>query len=358
MKKYSKYLFFDIESCNGRPHKATICSFGYYLTDLNFNLIERGDILINPPFRFESRLLKNYFHYKEHDFRNAPSFNIVYNHIKNLFREDTLAIGFELKNDIKYLDSAFKHYHLKKLSYDFFDVKFLYSIENKSLTLNKGLKKCMEDLNINLDDFHFHRSDDDAQMTMIVCKNFLEKYNTTLEKFLLKYNIEPGRYEESETKDVQLYDSYKIYSDFLLSTRLINRVMTNYISDLNKSLGKANLSVREPVYLCTKMMSKDLPIFLSTIEYIYSNNQYIIDAICSVKKIYDFKGKLNKTMSVSTRSTLNKNHKFINVDDIDEIINNKLDDNKLTDYFEFEINRSLNDFIKEEYTDNEIKKSE
>ena len=43
------YLFFDIECSDGRH----MCSFGYVLTDSNFAILKKEDILINPeaPFR-------------------------------------------------------------------------------------------------------------------------------------------------------------------------------------------------------------------------------------------------------------------------------------------------------------------
>ena len=43
-----RYLFFDIECCNGRD----ICEFGYVITDENFNILEKDDIIINPENKF------------------------------------------------------------------------------------------------------------------------------------------------------------------------------------------------------------------------------------------------------------------------------------------------------------------
>ena len=47
-EKILDYLFFDIEASEGR----SMCSFGYVLTDENFNVLEKEDILINPEARF------------------------------------------------------------------------------------------------------------------------------------------------------------------------------------------------------------------------------------------------------------------------------------------------------------------
>ena len=43
-----KILSFDIESCNGNSKEASLCSFGYCLTDENFNILEQKDIIVNP----------------------------------------------------------------------------------------------------------------------------------------------------------------------------------------------------------------------------------------------------------------------------------------------------------------------
>ena len=43
-----RYLFFDIECCNGR----NICEFGYVITDDKFNILEKKDTTINPENKF------------------------------------------------------------------------------------------------------------------------------------------------------------------------------------------------------------------------------------------------------------------------------------------------------------------
>ena len=69
-----KYLFFDIECADGG--KATICSFGYVIADLNFNIIEQRDILINPEAEFCLEGRKGRpdvkLAYPKEDFLNAP----------------------------------------------------------------------------------------------------------------------------------------------------------------------------------------------------------------------------------------------------------------------------------------------
>ena len=43
-----KYTFFDIECANCIEGQAKICSFGYVITDEQFNLLEKEDLIVNP----------------------------------------------------------------------------------------------------------------------------------------------------------------------------------------------------------------------------------------------------------------------------------------------------------------------
>ena len=48
MKNKGKYLFFDIECCNG----YNICSFGYAIIGENMKVISKKDLIMNPESRF------------------------------------------------------------------------------------------------------------------------------------------------------------------------------------------------------------------------------------------------------------------------------------------------------------------
>ena len=84
-----KYLFFDIECADGG--KATICSFGYVIADMEFNIIKREDIVINPEGRFNLTGREDrpdlQLAYPIATFKRAPNFKHFYNKIKALVEE-------------------------------------------------------------------------------------------------------------------------------------------------------------------------------------------------------------------------------------------------------------------------------
>ena len=182
-----KYLFFDIECADGG--KATICSFGYVIADMNFNVIKHEDIIINPEAKFNVTGRKGRpdveFAYPKERFLKAPTFDHFHNKIKALLEdEEHYVIGHSVGDDVKYLAMASLRYNLPPMKFEFFDTQKMYrdlsgdkkhiSLENAILSL--GLKNKIT----------YHRSDEDARATMLVLKELLVRGNTTFEEYASK----------------------------------------------------------------------------------------------------------------------------------------------------------------------------
>ena len=105
-----KYLFFDIECADGG--KATICSFGYVLCTLSFEVLEQRDILVNPESEFfcDDKGKGDFtLAYPHEAFYAAPTFDKVYDEIKALLEApDVYVVGHSVDNDIKFLNMACK----------------------------------------------------------------------------------------------------------------------------------------------------------------------------------------------------------------------------------------------------------
>ena len=179
-----KYLFFDIECADGG--KATICSFGYVITDENFKILRREDIVINPQVKFylTGRAGRPDVHlaYPEATFKRAPTFDKFYNKIKALVEsKEYYVIGHSIGDDVTYLNKACARYKLEPLSFEYFDTQRMYrelTGDKKSISLENALAA----FEIN-EKFRYHQSVEDARATMFLLKALLVKTNMSFEDY-------------------------------------------------------------------------------------------------------------------------------------------------------------------------------
>ena len=195
-----KYLFYDIESCSGNYTDGSLCSFGYCLTDENFNVLKKEDILVNPaPKTFALLYGKKpriHLAYEESEFRKAGKFPEHYEKIKSLFDDADLVIGYAVDNDVKYVNGNCDFYSLNRIKFSFIDVAMMYKI----ISGNKNLKK-LEEVAANYEiEYTAHRSDEDSYATMLILKKMLEEESLTLQGLLDKYEIIPGINKEDRTR--------------------------------------------------------------------------------------------------------------------------------------------------------------
>lgn len=187
-----RYLFFDIECSEGK----SMCSFGYVLTDEKFRILEKDDILMNPEAIFHTGAWgkKNReaypgieMAYPKEVFLNSPTFPALYEKIKALIEyKDQTVIGFSHKNDTVFLDNACKRYNLPSIDYDFVDVQTIHKDYN-NLINPFSTEKLVEELNLDVNKYVPHKSDDDAEVSMLVTKNFCEKLGLSLNKLIAQY---------------------------------------------------------------------------------------------------------------------------------------------------------------------------
>jgi len=169
-----KYVFFDIECANYVDDIFTICTFGYTITDENFNIIKKEDILINPKSRFNKIVLKKIIHYEEKDFLDKPEFKDVYPFIKELLtNKDHLCFGFDVSNDLRFLNGEYKRYNLDPINIKAYDIQHIHKLIN-NLKTPESLSKAALTMNIELDNVELHNSKDDAYLTMLVAKELVK----------------------------------------------------------------------------------------------------------------------------------------------------------------------------------------
>ena len=182
-----KYLFFDIECADGG--KATICSFGYVIADMDFKIIKREDIIINPEGRFfltgRAGRPDVELAYPIERFKKAPTFPTFYNKIKALVEnEEYYIVGHSIGDDVTYLNKVCARYELESFKFSYFDTQRMYR-ELSGEKKQKSLEDALLSLGVE-DKFRSHQSVEDARATMLLMKALLTKANTTFEEFIEK----------------------------------------------------------------------------------------------------------------------------------------------------------------------------
>lgn len=230
-----RYLFFDIE-CADSVH---MCEFGYVITDEQFNIIEKKDILINPEVKFNligrpnQKDLKLF--YSEEEYYSSPIFPYYYEEIKNILEyQDQLIIGHAIINDAIFIKTACKKYKLDPINFKFSDSQKMYS-EYFATKNSVSLEKAVDEFNVNLP-LYLHKSDDDAELTMKFVKEILVSLDITLEEMLFlcprvsgqSMNFSIGYYGNT------LHDKLEMFSknEKLLSKNEKNKCLLEFIKKI------------------------------------------------------------------------------------------------------------------------------
>lgn len=184
-----KYLFFDVECANCQNGEGKICSFGYVLTDESFKVLKKKDILVDPAAKFmlgNARVGKGIkLAYPLFKFQRAFTFPHYYKEIKNLLEdEDTLCFGFAVFQDVSYISYSCRRYGLPIIDFSFFDIQRFEKKLNQRNNFS-GLDSLIEEYG--LTSYTYHRSDDDAMMTMEVFRELLKRSKLGMEELLKKY---------------------------------------------------------------------------------------------------------------------------------------------------------------------------
>jgi DNA polymerase III alpha subunit (gram-positive type) len=183
-----KYLFFDIESIDRRS--KYICTFGYVLTDEKFNILHKEDMLINPDvIEYDWYVLKTMFHYTKETAISSPTFAEVFDKISGLVENDDIVVmGYAIVNDLDYLRNDYD-----RLGYDTsrlygYDIQLFYKQIN-SLINGMKLFNLAKSFGIDTSKYIEHKSDDDAEVSMLIAKHYCDTMNLTIEEFISKYDI-------------------------------------------------------------------------------------------------------------------------------------------------------------------------
>lgn len=180
-----KYLFFDCEfaSCKGGQEK--ICEFGYVMVDESFNVIYKGNIIINPNIRaneWDYFALKKILTRKKDVYENMLLFPAYHKRIVALIQNADYILGHTIEADVHALNCELQRYNLPCLDFSFYDIKEMfkaYSDTRKDLSV----ENILNELGIS-GDSNRHDAESDAYNTMLELKEILEKLDFKLEELI------------------------------------------------------------------------------------------------------------------------------------------------------------------------------
>ena len=233
-----KYLFFDIECASVHKNTAKICAFGFVLTDEQFQILEKEDVLINPQGGFHLTDRKGeqglVLPYKYEDFKRYPSFPQHAKRIYDLLQaEDTLVVGHASMNDVKYLNLESHRFHLPSFCFRFADTQFIYMNLINDFSRQFGLGAIASELGV---EFTPHRAVDDAYATMRVAEAMCKREGVTLDKLLEKHQITMGSIQNHEiTQNTSVrFEEYKKERERLKEEREKTRAAFHVFADREK----------------------------------------------------------------------------------------------------------------------------
>lgn len=250
-----RYLFFDIECCNGRD----ICEFGYVITDEQFNELKTEVITIDPNAKFnltgrkDSRDIKLFF--SEEKYYNSPSFSHYYKFIKELIeQDDQIIVGHSIANDAKFLRTACKRNSLSSINFKFNDSQKMFS-EYFNEDRRVSLEVAGELLEIEKPAYQ-HRSDLDSIQTMKFVKKMCESLDVTLEELIDLCPTCSGEMKNFEIwYDVNNYDKWldvaKTSSENMINKR--NKILFSDFLRNIKVQGKVVKSVLTGKVVCISL---------------------------------------------------------------------------------------------------------
>ena len=179
-----RYVFFDIECADGG--QGSICSFGYVITDTDFHVLEKRDIVINPDARFHlagrSKKPDLVLAYTKAEFKKAPKFPHFYEEIREILEaEDQVTVGHSVRDDVNFLCKACRRYSLPSLNFSFRDTQRMYA-DYIGCKDQISLDHACEAFQIEKP-HDVHKSDDDAFATMQLAEALCRETGTSLHKY-------------------------------------------------------------------------------------------------------------------------------------------------------------------------------
>ena len=265
-------VFFDIECASVYKTSAKICAFGYVVCDMDFNIIEKEDILINPKGAFHLTDSKGekglVLPYKYGDFKNYPDFRAVYPKIKSLLEDkNNIAAGHATYNDVNYLNLETRRFKLPSFSFEFSDTQLIYMTMTGGFSRQYGLEYITKDLNV---EFTPHRAADDAYATMRVAQAMCASRGCNFVQLEEQLKIARGRIENYSITKPRSSD-YSRYTEIRRAEKEErSRARRDFYIYLSRKKRRPDGILRGKVFNFARCIEDDLSISEPLLDRIYA----------------------------------------------------------------------------------------
>jgi len=203
------YLFFDIEAANRHDSIAKIYSFGYVVANENLEVVEEGEVVINPKADFYFNFEKVHHRIEppktKTELEMAEEFPKHYNRIKELLSNNT-CIGFGVISDAYMLHESCQRYGLESMRFKYYDlIEIADSLVANRMNGLEALSKQVGIVNTNP-----HNGHADAYTTYLIFKELKETKNFSIKALVRKSKI----FKHTVKK-------FKVYKEAKKNSRLI-----------------------------------------------------------------------------------------------------------------------------------------
>lgn len=260
-----KYLFFDIECCDGHH----ICEFGYVLIDEQFNILERDCLTINPGYKFKLTGREHesdiQLAFAEEVYYSSPKFDFYYEKIKALLTmKDCQIIGFSLSNDTGFLATAYELYGKEPIPFTYYDFQKLYQGYTKAKN-RTSVEAFVKELDIK--GIQLHKSDDDAYALIKALQIISEREKLTLPKTLEMLKQKNKSYKAERAREHNLSLIEKINSG---NSKAQREFLKNFIYRLKLSEEKReDIFFGKSVCISSHFQTNRFNEFLAIINRLY-----------------------------------------------------------------------------------------
>ena len=245
-----KCLFFDLEFATSKNGICKICEFGYVVTNEKFNVINRGNFIIDPYIsrsEWDYWVVRKLLKRKIKEYESKPRFDEYYDEISDLFSNADYVFGHTVLSDVEALNQEIQRYQLNPINFSFYDVKEIYK-QYSNIKKSKSVTNILSDLHVGGED-NAHDAETDAYNTMLILKNMINNLEIDLEGLLeLVPNVKDSTKDfVIKSIDEKLKFRSKKFNDLLKSASESNdtrkgsnrRLFLQFIDSV-KSIGKSN----------------------------------------------------------------------------------------------------------------------